>query len=341
MKNNKNTFLSLLEQFINSYLPISKGLSPNTIISYKCAFRQLFQFMYDVKGIKANNVTFECLNYEILTEFFNWIGIERQCSNSTKIQRLAALSSFATYAQNRDFDSAIIYKNSIGKITFKTNPNKPRAVFTREEVSILLSLPNMNKKTDYRNLVLLSIMYASGARAQEICDLKVKNIIYDCEKTYLIITGKGRKTRRISIPETCAILLKQYIEYRKIDSSPNKYIFSSQTHEHMTVSCIEEIFKKYITIAKKQNPHLFLEKSYTPHSMRHTTATHMLNAGVPLVVLKNFLGHESLQSTMIYAQISQTTIDKYIIDWNNKWFMSNIQKELTPKEDDRFVDFLL
>ena len=67
----------------------------------------------------------------------------------------------------------------------------------------------------------------------------------------------------------------------------------------------------------------------------------MLNAGVPLVVLKNFLGHESLQSTMIYAQISQTTIDKYIVDWNSKWFMSNIQKELTPKEDDRFVDFLL
>ena len=332
--------MNLLEQFFTIHLPVSRGIRPNTIVSYKCAFRLMIRFMYDKKGIDADGIAFENLNYDTLTEFFNWMGQERKCSLSTKNQRLAALSSFAAYAQNRDFEAATVFRNSVNKISFKKIRNKPRAVFTREEVSILLSLPDSNGKIGYRNLVLLSVMYASGARAQEVCDLTVGSVLYDREKTWLIIKGKGGKTRRVGIPLACSALLKQYIKYRKIDGSPSRYVFSSQTNEHMTVSCVEEIFKKYINIAKNQKPALFLEDSYTPHSMRHATAAHMLNAGVPLIVLKNFLGHESLQSTMIYAQISQSTVDKYLKDWNDKWFANDSVRETVSESVDRTIDFL-
>ena len=81
----------------------------------------------------------------------------------------------------------------------------------------------------------------------------------------------------------------------------------------MTISCIEEIFKKYISSAKKTNPGLFKEK-YSPHSMRHTTATHMVEAGVPLLVIKNFLGHSSVETTQVYATVSQNVLDKTLID---------------------------
>ncbi len=339
-KNRKSGFMNLLEQYFSIHLPVSRGVSPNTIASYKCAFRLFIQFMHDTKGIDAGSIVFESLNYDILTEFFNWMGQERRCSLSTKNQRLAALSSFAAYAQNRDFEAATVFRNSVNKISFKRIQGKPRAVFTRDEVSILLSLPNSNKETGYRDLILLSVMYASGARAQEVCDLTIGSVLRDREKTWLIIKGKGGKTRRVGIPLACSTLLQQYIKRRKIDRSPNRHIFSSQTHEKMTVSCIEGIFKKYVGIAKEQNPALFLEDSYTPHSMRHATATHMLNAGVPLVVLKNFLGHESLQSTMIYAQISQNTVDKYIKDWNDRWFANNHDAGDASVSGNTEIDFL-
>jgi site-specific recombinase XerD len=296
--------------------------------------------MSDMNGIDADGIAFENLNYDTLTEFFNWMGKERNCSQSTKKQRLAAISSFAAYAQNRDFEAAYIFRNSVNKISFKKALNTKRSVFSRDEVSILLSLPDGNRKIGYRDLVLLSVMYASGARAQEVCDLTVGNVLHDQEKTWLIIKGKGGKTRRVGIPHACSVLLKEYVKHRKIGYFPNRHIFSSQTREHMTVSCVEEIFKKYISTAKEQNRTLFLEDRYTPHSMRHATATHMLNAGVPLVVLKNFLGHESLQSTMIYAQISQSTVDKHIKDWNEKWFTKSSGVESVSEPVNRTVDFL-
>jgi site-specific recombinase XerD len=296
--------------------------------------------MYSEKHICADKIAFDSLNYDVLTEFFNWIGLERKCSPSTKSQRLAAISSFAAYAQNRDFEAATVFRNSVNKISFKKVQHKPRSVFTREEVTILLSLPDRSRTTGYRDMVMLSVMYASGARAQEVCDLTVGSISCDRDKTWLVIKGKGGKSRRVGIPQACAALLKQFIKHRRIDNSPKRHIFSSQTHEHMTVSCVEEIFKKYVSIAKEQNPSLFPEDRYTPHSMRHSTATHMLNANVPLIVLKNFLGHESLQSTMIYAQISQSTVDRYIKDWNEKWFSSESSSYTDADTEGNAVDFL-
>lgn len=90
----------------------------------------------------------------------------------------------------------------------------------------------------------------------------------------------------------------------------------------MTVSCVEEIFAKYIIKAKREHPDRF-RYDYTPHSMRHTTATHMLEAGVPLIVVKNFLGHVSLQTTQIYTEISQDTVNRQLKSWNDKWFLKD------------------
>lgn len=138
----------------------------------------------------------------------------------------------------------------------------------------------------------------------------------------MTITGKGNKTRRILIASPCGQMLRKYISYRHIESLPDAHIFSTQTHERMTVSCIEEIFKKHLTAAQKQHPTLFKEKHYSPHTMRHTTATHMLEAGVPMMAIKNFLGHSSIRTTERYAELSQSAVNKHISDWNNKWFSS-------------------
>jgi site-specific recombinase XerD len=340
MKNNSSGFLELLNTYISRYLPCAVGASVNTVKSYKYAFRLLIEFMCQQKEIQADEIAFEDLNYETLMDFFTWIEEERGCSISTKNQRLSALASFSEYAQNRDFAAASVFRNSINKIPMKKASKKKRSIFSIQEVTILLRLQDESKETGLRDKVLLSLMYASAARAQEICNLTVGNIQFHPKGGTLNINGKGGKTRRIGIPNACAVMLKQYIVHRNLNNKPERHVFSSQTHEQMTVSCIEEIFNKYVGIAKKENSSLFQENSYPPHSMRHSTASHMLEAGVPLVVIKNFLGHASLQSTLIYAEISQNTIDKHLREWNEKWFSHNIENEEVHTKKDNIPDFL-
>lgn len=170
---------------------------------------------------------------------------DRLCKPTTRNQRLSAISAFSEYAQNRDFDAASVFRSAIIKIPIKKSISKQRAVFSREEIKILLNLPDENYETGLRNKVLLSLMYATGARAQEICDLKVKDIRMNDSSTSVTLIGKSSKTRQVGISKRLADTL-----HRHIEKYPEKHIFSSQTHEQMTISCIEGIYKKYIVMAK-------------------------------------------------------------------------------------------
>lgn len=180
-------------------------------------------------------------------------------------------------------------------------------------------------------------MYASGTRAQEVCDLTVGDIQFYSDRAGINIHGKGQKVRRIGIPCDASNMLKKYIEHRGIMDDGARHVFSSQTHEKMSVSCIEEIYAKYIDKAKCEYPGLFIN-NYTPHSMRHTTATHMLEAGVPLIVVKNFLGHVSLQTTQIYTEVTQDTMNKQLKSWNEKWFIKDEPQSM--KDNSNIPGFL-
>ena len=236
----------------------------------------------------------------------------------------------------------LTYQICIGKITIpvKKQSVQPRIAFSLDEVSALLRLPDPEKRLGLRDQVLLNLMYASGARAQEICDLKVRDFFVEKNLYKLTVTGKGNKARRIVLAKPSGILLKRYLEETGHAGQLEAYIFSSQTHPQMTISCIEEIYKKYIAIARAEHPGMFLEKSYTPHTMRHTTATHMLEAGVPIVAIKNFLGHSSISTTERYAELSQGAVNRHIRDWNEKWFSHQKETPANQKKENPLPDFL-
>ena len=214
-----------------------------------------------------------------------------------------------------------------------TLKGKRRHAFTRQELAIFFSLPDATEKIGWRDLVILVVMYASGARAQEICDITVKDVAHDNNgNAVLTLMGKGNKPRRVKITADATELLDKYISYRKIGEQPDRHVFSSQRSEQISVVCLEEIFEKYETKAKKAHPNMFNAGRYTPHVMRHTTATHLVEAGVALPVVKNILGHASIQSTQIYVEISQQAVDQSVKKWNEKWFNQNgIREELLPK----------
>ncbi|MCL2816137.1 MAG: site-specific integrase [Oscillospiraceae bacterium] len=340
MKNRTPDFMELLETFFSEYMPYSAGLSKNTILSYKYAFRLLIEYLYSEKNIPADRITFKLLDFNTINAFLLWLKDKRKCSDTTRNMRLAAISSFAAYAQNRSLDAAAVLMNSVKKVPVKKQPSKPRTVFSLDEVAVLLRLPDCKTTTGARDNVMLNLMYASGARTQEICDLTVRDAQFQNDVTKLTITGKGEKMRRINIPQPCGDLLKQYLVRKGIQNNLDRHIFSSQTHEYMTISCIRALFKKYLNIAKAQNPSLFLSFGYSPHTMRHTTATHMLEAGIPMMAIKNFLGHASVMTTERYAELSQSSVNKHIREWNQRWFSPAETSAANTRAENKMPGFL-
>ena len=310
----KSYFLPALSEFFDTYLPDTRGLSENTIRSYKNAFRLLLEYIHAKQGLFPEKVEFRHLEKGTIEDWLNWLCAERGCSSKTRNHRLSVLVTFARFALHRDFGGALTLCSEVEHLPQKKDAKRADAAhFTREEMSILLRLPNSGSKIGKRDKVMLSALYASGARAQELCDLTVGDVRFG-KPTTMTLHGKGNKTRTIVIPDQCASLMKAHIEQNKLnDTDPQRHFFSSQTHEHMTISCIEAVVKKYVQMAKGLRPDLFRDH-YTPHSFRHSIAFHMLESGIPLPVIKTFLGHASIASTLIYASANFDLVSKYLRD---------------------------
>ena len=310
----KSYFLPVLSEFFSDYLPNTKGLSTNTIRSYKYAFRLLFEYVHVKHGLLPDKIEFRHLENGIAEAWLAWLCTDRGCSARTRNHRLSALVTFARFALRNNFNSALTFCSEIERLPKKKCTNPSGAVhFSREEMSVLLRLPDSQSRIGKRDKVILSALYATGARAQELCDLTVGDIRFDSTTT-ITLNGKGNKTSTVVIPEQCSSLLKSHIERNRLkEGGTQRHLFSSQTHEHMTISCLEAIVKKYVRKAKKLRPELFPEH-YTPHSFRHSIAMHMLESGIPLPVIKTFLGHVSIATTMIYASANYELVNKYLRD---------------------------
>ena len=332
----ESTLLLLLESWLGEYLPEQEGKRANTIKSYRDSWRILIQFMYEMKATPADRVDFKSLDYATLIEFFDWLKDKRKCSASTRNSRLAAITKFSEYAQNRDIDAASCFRTACIKLPYKKlSDAKERSYFTQAEIKIFLSLPDAKDKTGYRDQVILCILYASGMRAEEICALTVGDISFLSDgKASLLIHGKGGKSRRIKLSEKPSAMLKKYISHRRISNQHVRHVFSTQRNEMMSTSALEELFSKYVKRAKEQNKDLFHEETYTPHSMRHTTAVHMVEAGVPLLVIKQFLGHAHLTTTEIYAKMSQSTVNEKLKGWDEEYWHDKYIDSLNDNDTD-------
>ena len=313
-------FINSLENYIN-HLSNAQGFSQNTIKAYKDCFAVFFSYADSDLSTPYTDVSFSLLTSSTISSFLDWLEDNRKCSISTRNHRLAILRSFANYASRNNYLAAGKFYSEISKIPIKRAKTKPRSFFTIEETKIILSLPDLHTLAGRRDSVLLIVMYFSAARAQEICDLRVSDIEFLPDgRARIKLHGKGNKTRQIPLPNKMADSLKKYLSYQGISNDSASFVFRSQTHPQMSISCVEAIFKKYIKKAQNEHPDLFTKGSYAPHSMRHTTAVHMLEAGIPIAKIKRFLGHSSIATTEIYAEVSDSALDKAVQDWNkNTW----------------------
>ena len=294
-------FSKSLTDFLSLFLPGEKGLSHNTICVYRDTFLLFLRFMLEKQFIEASKLMLKDITQERVISFLDWLQSERHCSNSTRNARLAALHSFFRYLQYHN-PVALYEWQRILSIPNKKAEKPMITYLTLDGIKLLLKQPDQSTPKGKRNLAMLSLMYDSGARVQEIIDLMPSSLNFN--KPYTIrITGKGNKKRIVPLMENQIELLKEYMECnRLLKPYASTYpLFSNARMEKLSRMGITLILKKYADMARSENPSL-MPSNITPHVLRHSKAMHLLQAEVNLVYIRDFLGHTAVSTTEIYAR---------------------------------------
>jgi Site-specific recombinase XerD len=294
-------FSKYVTDFFMKYLTHERGASNNTISSYRDTFILLSMFMEEKKCIKLSKLVLNDITQDVIIEFLNWLQTSRNCSASTRNQRLAVIRSFFSYIQYRN-PEYMHECHRIMSIKLKKAPQKTISYLTIEGVKLLLEQPDRTTPKGRRDLALLSLMYDTGARIQEVIDLTA-NACRLTKPYTLQITGKGNKTRIVPLMERQVEILKNYMNENKLSEpfAGEYLLFSNSRKQKFTRTGITNIFLKYVEKARKVSPEA-IPKKLSCHSLRHSKAMHLLQAGVNLIYIRDILGHVSVQTTETYAK---------------------------------------
>lgn len=295
-------FSKYISDFISRYLPNEKGVSSNTITAYRDTFVLLLSFLKEHKGIKVEKLTLEKIKKETILEFLDHLETKRKCSHSTRNARLAAIHSFYKYLQSETLDY-LHECQKILSIKFKKSAYQSINYLTIDGIKLLLEQPDTATAKGRRDLTLLALMYDCGARVQEVIELTPSMLRLEHKPGTIKIVGKGNKSRLVPMLNAQTEHLKHYVKEHKLNEPhTNMYpLFFNSRKEKLTRAGIGHIVHKYASAARHKNKFLIPEK-ISPHSLRHSKAMHLLEAGVNLVYIRDILGHVSIQTTEIYAR---------------------------------------
>ncbi len=290
-----------LTTYLSKYLPGKAGISRNTILSYRDTFTLLLRFCSEEKAMAIEKTTLKFLTRNLINEFLDWLEAQRGCAVSTRNQRLAAIHSFFRYLQVEE-PGHMLTCQQILSISMKRTGRNVINYLTLDAIKIILEAPDTTCLMGRRDLVLLTLMYDTGARVQEIADLTVADVRLENPPT-VKLTGKGNKSRLVPLMTPTANLLRQYLSERDLkhaEYGPHN-MFQNRSRTKLTRAGIAYIFHKYVEAARMVRPEL-LSKKISPHCFRHSKAMHLLQSGVNLVYIRDFLGHVSIKTTEMYAR---------------------------------------
>jgi site-specific recombinase XerD len=270
-----------------SYLAVERNLSPRTIREYKADLDIFFNFF---KPYFDQELTLENLDERSIRDFLSYLKLDHHYTAKSLNRKIAALRSYFKYLE----DERIINRSPMGGIkSAKLEKHLPK-VLTESEVNDLLNAPLiLNNEKGIRDKAILELLYATGIRISELVGLNLESM--DLENFTLRVRGKGSKDRMVLFNESAARAIEAYLAIRPNTSSNS--LFLSMAKKRMSKRSIELIFDEYLERAG-------INKSASPHTLRHSFATHMLEGGSDLMTIKELLGHENLSTTQIYTNIS-------------------------------------
>lgn len=333
-------FFEAIRQFLLDYLPKQGCLSANTIRSYRQTLNLFVSWLRKEKEIPTAKIDFSCINSDVVLEFLSWFEDSRNCSASTRNQRLMALRSFLNYAGQMNCTQTALYLSALS-IPSKKSPGKVVKALSDSVLTALLQQPNPSKK-DLRNWVIMMLMYDTAARCGEILAMNICDLRLATEHPIAYLHGKGNKTRTVPLlPKTvrhCTQYLKKFHPHETAGSeAPLFYTVIHGTQQRMSPDPVAAFLNKYGKMAALKctevPPHI------RPHMLRHSRAMNLYRAGMPLVLLSQYLGHAQAETTKIYAyadtEMKRAAIEKADAIRNG----SPIPDEIWADDEDMILRF--
>lgn len=293
----KITFPVLLQGFFQRRLIAERGASTHTIASYRDTFELLFRYVEQRTGREPSALTLEDLDAPTVLAFLDHLETERANSPRTRNLRLCAIRSFWRYASVRDPTSLPIAQRILA-ISTKRFDRPALDFLSREEVQALLDAPDRTTWSGHRDAVLFAILYNTGARVSEVTGLRIADVLLD-RASALLLHGKGRKERVVPLWKSTAQRLRAWLKL--IPRSPEASVFPNRAGQHLSRSGVEQRLRVAIRKASGRCPSL-LARPISPHTLRHTTAMHLLQSGVDITVIALWLGHEDTTTTHHYVE---------------------------------------
>ena len=286
--------------FLTTYLAGQRNASPNTIRSYRDTFVLLLRYLRDVRGLSAEKVTLATLGAPTIVAFLEHLQAERRCGPRTCNQRLAVIHAFARYVQGESPDHLLAMQRVLA-IPPRRFPRKPVRYLEAADLGAVLAQPDPTSATGRRDAVLLSVLYDTGARCQELLDLRVNDVRLDAP-AQVTLTGKGRKTRIVPLMASTVVSLRGYLEAQRLlePDAGERPVFGGRNGAPMSRSGLRYLLAKHVESAARSRTGI--PSKVGPHTLRHTKAMHMLQAGVPLVIIRDILGHVDVKTTEVYAR---------------------------------------
>lgn len=300
MKNSSASLAYIVSRFFRVYLPGERGFSEATIASYRDVFKQLLSFCRSYLNKPPEKLLVSDISKNVVFEFLSFIESEGK-SISTRNQRLAAIKCFFSYIKYA-FPEYLDVASGVLQIRMKKQPEAMMNYMSVDGVASVLHQPDLHSKAGYRDALILTMLYDSGARATEITEIHIGDIRLQSPAT-IVLHGKGSKDRIVPLSSKSADLIEFYLKTSDMVFALNKdkFLFTNRSGGQLTRAGVAYILKKYVDMARSENSDVIPAK-FSPHCMRHSKAMHLLQAGVAIIYIRDFLGHSSVKTTEIYAK---------------------------------------
>jgi integrase/recombinase XerD len=295
--NDKQLVGPWVRRFLLEYLVAERNLSGNTQASYRDTLTLLLPFASASVGHAIDRMTVEDLTPSIVRQFLDHLERDRHCSGVTRNQRLAMIHSLARFIGTHS-PVHLAWCTELRSIPFKKTAKTSIGYLEKHEIDALLNQPDQRTVLGARDHFLLLFLYNSGARADEAAKLTIGDLQLGRSSPSVRILGKGNKIRMCPLWPATTVLLSRLV----IGRAANEAVFLSRTNQPLTRFGIHRLVTHYARLAAKSVPSM-IGKHISPHTIRHTTAVHLLRAGVDINTIRAWLGHVSLDTTHVYAEV--------------------------------------
>ena len=292
------SFPALVQTYFGEYLTQQRALSPQTIATYRDGFVLFLAFAEERLGMAPAAITLADVTPDLIMAFLDHLERQRHNSVRSRNARLAALRSFLKFAGHRDVASLHVIERALG-VPVKRFERPMFGYLTRDEVLAIIGEPG-DSWLNQRDHALFLLMYNTGARVSEIIGITVADAVLDPSAACVHLHGKGRKQRSVPLWRSTVKALRAWLHVNP-QFEVTSPLLPNRDGKGMTRSNVAKRLSLAVSAAAVQYPHL-MQQRVSPHTIRHTTAMHLLQAGVDISIIALWLGHESSVTTHQYVE---------------------------------------